>query len=73
MLRKNRLVVEWLLLSRGGLKPTLIRIERMERVLDAVKRCDSEEFQLSFITYRFVPLFVLSFWVTDLSRTHAGF
>ena len=72
--RKNRLVVEWLLLSRGGLKPTLIRIERMKRVLDAVKRCDSEgSFQWSFLTYRFVPPPVLSFWVTDPSRTHADF
>ena len=54
-------------------KPTLIRIERMKRVLDAGKRCDSEGLPLSFLTYRFVSLLVLSFWVTDLTRTHAGF
>ena len=67
--------IDWLWsgLSIGGLKHTLIRIERMKQILDAIKRCDSEEFQLLFLTYRFVSLFVLSFWVTDLTRTHAGF
>ena len=54
-------------------KPTLIRIERMKRVLDAGKRCNSEGLQLSFRMYRFVFLLVLSFWVTDLTRTYAGF
>ena len=54
-------------------KTTLIRIERMKRVFDAGKRCDSEGLQLSFLTYRIVSLLVLSFWVTDLTRTHAGF
>ena len=51
-------------------KPTLIRIERMERVLDAVKRCDSEGFQLSSVRTVLPSLFVLSF-LGHRSLTHA--
>ena len=58
---------------RRGQKPTLIRIERMKRVLDADKRCDSEGLQLSSLRTVLFPPFVLSFWVTDLTRTDAGF
>ena len=68
MLRK----IDWLWsgLSIGGLKHTLIRIERMKSVLDAVKRCDSEGLQLSSPTYRFVSP-VRSVFLGHRSYTHA--